>query len=169
MKTTKIVALSIAAVVVLGALAQEAHAAEVPQVVPPPKAIIGSWIETITPSGPGAPPPFKSLGTYNEDGTSVFSDQGGVVTNPPQVLSAAVGTWTYLRDRTFAWTHLEFVSDLNGNLLGTARIWGESIVDTSGNKYTSQIRIEVVNPNGQLIFSGQGTAEAQRILIRRLQ
>lgn len=48
----------------------------------PRNALVGSWIETITPQSPGAPPPFKSLGVFNQDGTSVFSDQGGVLLKP---------------------------------------------------------------------------------------
>src|SRR5262245_13585113 len=110
---------TVAVIVVLTTLAQGAHPAQLQQIGAPKNAIVGSWIETITPSGPQAPPPFKSVGMYNEDGTSVFSDQGGVQMTPPRVLSSAIGTWTHLRDRTFAWTHITLISDLDGNLLGT--------------------------------------------------
>jgi len=134
----------------------------------PPKAIVGSWIETITVAGPGAPPPFKSVGVYNADGNLVFSDQGGVTLVPPHAFSATVGSWTYVRERTFAWTAIALMSDLSGNHVGTLKVRGESKVDQSGNSYTSRFRAEIFDPNGQLIFAADGTNEGRRIAVEPL-
>jgi hypothetical protein len=148
--------------------AQLAHSAVLQQNSAPHNAIVGSWIETITPALPGFAP-FKSVGVYNQDGTSVFSDQGGVKTSPfPQVLSSTVGSWTYLRDRTFAFTHIALVSDFDGNLIGTFKIRGEAVLDPSGNRYTSRIHLDAFGPDGSLFLSADGITEARRIVVEPL-
>ena len=152
-----------AAMVISTTLTQESQAAE-----PPKTAIVGSWIETITISGPGARPPFKSLSVYNEGGGVVASDQGNVTLNPPQSFSSGAGAWTYLGGRTFAWTVVELISDLDGNLVGTLKVRGESTLDQSGNNYSSRWHAEAVDPNGQLLFSADGTNVGQRILVERM-
>src|SRR5262245_40506683 len=139
---SKIIALTVVAIV----LAQPAHSASLQQNNSPRNAIVGSWIETITPEGPGAPPPFKSLGVYNEDGTSVFSDQGMVRSTTGLVLTSAIGSWSYLKDRTFSFTHIELISDLDGNLTNVVKIRGEATLDSSGDRYTARVHLDVCDP-----------------------
>jgi hypothetical protein len=135
---------------------------------PPPKAIVGSWVETITVTGPGGPPPFKSIGVYTADGTLVFSDQGGVTLDPPQSFSATVGSWTYVRERTFAWTAIALISDLSGNHVGTLKVRGETTMDPSGDSYTSRFRAEMFDPNGVVLFAADGTNVGQRVGVEPL-
>jgi hypothetical protein len=162
--TSRIIALTLVSMMV----AQLAHSAVLQQNGPPHSAIVGSWIETITPGVPGFAP-FKSVGVYNQDGTSVFSDQGGVRSSPfPQVYSSAAGSWTYLRDRTFAATYITLVSDFDGNLIGTFKIRQEAILDQSGNRYTARVHLDAFDPDGNLFMSADGTIEARRIVVEAL-
>lgn len=144
------------------------HAALAAEHNAPHKAIVGSWIETITVTGPGAPPPFKSVGVYSDDGNLVFSDQGGVTLVPPQTFSATVGSWTYIKERTFAWTAIALISDLSGNHVGTLKVRGESRMDRSGDKYTSRFRAEIFDANGLLLFAADGTNEGRRVSVEPL-
>jgi hypothetical protein len=144
-------------------LAQEAD-----QGGPPKKqAIVGSWLETVTFSG-GVRPPLKSLSTMTADGGFVVADQGSVTTEPPTVFSAAHGAWVHLGGRTFAWTVLELISDLSGNLLATLKVRGQYIVNESGNSYTGQFKAEVADTAGNLLFSVEGTNAGQRIQVEPL-
>jgi hypothetical protein len=168
MKRIRTSALRIFVVLIgLSALVGQTYSAA-PQFGPPKDAIIGSWVETVTPTGPGAPPPFKSLGVYHADGTWTFSDQGSVrmSATPPFVLSPSYGVWSHLRDHTFALTGYEMICDLDGNLWGTIKFRGELTVDSTGNRYTSRSRVEVFDPGGNLLFSLQATAEGQRIQLQ---
>ena len=144
-------------------LAQEADQGGLPN----KKAIVGSWLETVTFSG-GARPPLKSLNTFIEDGNLVVADQGNVTTEPPAVFSAGHGAWVHLRGRTFAWTVLELISDLNGNLFGTLKVRGQYTVNKSGNSYSGQFKAEITDTAGNLIFSFEGTNEGQRIQVEPL-
>jgi hypothetical protein len=168
MKGIKILASRVLALLIVLALAGQTHSAA-PQFAPPKDAIIGSWVETVTPAGPGAPPPFKALGVYHADGAWMFSDQGSVRMNgmPPIVLSPSYGVWSHLKDRTFAFTGREMICDLDGNLIGMFKFRGELTVDSSGNRYTSQARADVVDPAGNLLFSIQATSEGQRIQLEQ--
>ena len=67
---------------------------------PKKKSIVGSWLETVTFSGEGAPPPFRSLGSYTEDGNIVVADQGNDTTVLPFVFSPGHGAWVHLEGRT---------------------------------------------------------------------
>ena len=135
----------------------------------PPKklAIVGTWLETVTFSGGGAPP-LKSLGTYTEDGSVVVADQGNDTTVLPFVFSPGHGSWVHLEGRTFAWTVIELITDLTGNLIGTLKVRGEYTVNESGNEYTGQFRAELFDPLGNLFDSVDGTNEGQRIQVEPL-
>ena len=134
---------------------------------PERQAIVGSWLETVTFSG-GVRPPLKSLVTFFADGNHVVADQGNVTTEPPTVFSAGHGPWVHLGGRTFAWTVLELISDLNGNLLATLKVRGQYIVNESGNSYTGHFKAEVSDTAGHLLFSVEGTNEGQRIQVEPL-
>ena len=103
---------------------------------PNKKALVGSWLETVTFPPESGRPPLKSLVTFHDDETMVCSDQGTVTTEPPSVFSSCHGVWTHLEQRTFAYTVRELISDLSGNLVGYLKVRGIYTVSQSGNEYT---------------------------------
>ena len=135
---------------------------------PKKKAIVGTWLETVTFSGVGAPPPLKSLGTFTEDGNIVVADQGNDTTVLPFVFSPGHGAWVHLEGRTFAWTVIELITDLNGNLVATLKVRGEYTVNESGNEFTGQFIAELFDPLGNLFDSSEGTNEGHRIQVEPL-
>jgi len=148
------------------AMMQAAAAAQQANQGPKKEDIVGSWLETVTFSGVSAPPPLKSLVTFIPDGSLVVADQGNVTTEI--VFSAGHGAWVHLGGRTFAWTVIELISDLNGNLLGTLKVRGQYTVNESGNSYSGQFQAEIADTAGNLIDSAEGTNEGQRIQVEPL-
>lgn len=134
---------------------------------PTKKAIVGSWMETVTISVPGNPS-FQSLSTYTEDGGLVVMDAGNVNVAAGTVYSAGHGCWVAREGRTIDWTVMELVSDLNGNLIGTLKVRGRYTIDESGNSYTGNFLAEQVDTNGALVFSVEGTNEGHRIQVEPL-
>lgn len=133
---------------------------------PPKAALVGSWLETVTFPPETGRPPLKSLGTFHEDGTMVCSDQGAVtITDPPSVFTSCHGVWTHLHNRTFAYTSLELISDLSGNLVGYLKVRGVYTVSQSGNKYSGTSFAQVVDVNGNVLFSVDVTNAGQRIKV----
>ncbi|MGH9873257.1 MAG: hypothetical protein ACRD9S_12450 [Pyrinomonadaceae bacterium] len=134
---------------------------------PKKKAIIGSWMETVTISVPGNPS-FKSLSTFTADGGLTVADQGNVNLATDTLYSAGHGSWVNLEGSTIAWTVLELVSDLNGNPMGVLKVSGEYTVDESGDSYTGHFKADQVDTNGTLVFSVEGTNEGHRIKVEPL-
>ena len=127
------------------------------------KVIVGSWIETVTFSGPDAPPPLKSLVTFSADGTTTVADQGNVSLAVGTVFSAGHGSWIAQGERTFSWTTVELVSDLEGNLIGTLKVRGTYTVDETGNAYSGFFKADLTIFGNTLSF--EGTNEGTRIQV----
>ncbi len=130
---------------------------------PTKKALVGSWLETVTFPPESGRPPIKSLGTFHDDGTMGCSDQGAVTTEPPSVFSSCHGVWAHLEQRTFAYTSRELISDLSGNLVGYLKVRGVYTVSESGDEFTGTSFAEIVDTDGNLLFSVSVTNTGERI------
>jgi len=131
------------------------------------KSLVGSWIETVTFDG-GFMPPLKSLVNFSADGTVTVADQGNVNLAAGQLFSAGTGAWVAQGERTFSWTVVELISDLNGNLMGTLKVRGTYTVDASGNSYSGVFLAEVKDTSDNVLFSIGGTNAGQRIVVEPL-
>ena len=133
---------------------------------PNKKALIGSWLETVTFPPETGRPPLKSLGSFHGDGTMVCSDQGAVTTTePPSVFTSCHGVWTHLTERQFAYTSLALISDLSGNLVGYLKVRGIYTVSQSGNEYTGNSFAQILDTDGHVLFSVDVINAGQRILV----
>lgn len=132
---------------------------------PNKKALIGSWVETVTFPPEVGRPPLKSLGTFHADGTMVCSDQGAVTTVGPQtgVFTSCHGVWTHVSQRTFAYTSMELISDLGGALVGYLKVTGEYTVADSGTEYAGASLARIVDVDGNVLFESTVTNAGERI------
>ena len=130
---------------------------------PNPKALVGSWLETVTFPPESGRPPLKSLVSFHADKTMVASDQGGVTTEPPFAQSSGHGVWTHLKQRTFAYSVRYLFSDLSGNLQAYLRVRGVYTVSQSGNEYNGTSFAEVLDVDGNVLFSIEVTNAGERI------
>ena len=162
LSTTTVTTMAMAAFLVVAA-AGGANAQASNDQGPKKAALVGSWLETVTFPPEAGRPPLKSLASYHGDGTMVCSDQGAVTTDPPSLFSSCHGAWTHLENRTFAYTSRELISDLSGNLLGYLKVRGVFTVSASGDEYTGSSFAEIVDVDGNLLFSVGVTNAAERI------
>lgn len=133
---------------------------------PNKKALIGSWLETVTFPPETGRPPLKSLGSFHDDGTMVCSDQGAVTTTePPSVFTSCHGVWTHLKKRQFAYTSFELISDLSGNLVGYLKVRGIYTVAQSGDEYSGTSFAEILDTDGVVLFSVSVTNAGKRIQV----
>ena len=61
------------------------------------------------------------------------------------VESSGVGAWTQLDWRTFGYTNVAVISDLNGNLVGFFKVRGVYQLDKSGDSYTGHSYYEFLD------------------------
>jgi hypothetical protein len=152
---------TMAVMVALALMAASAAHAQSPNT----KALVGSWVETVTFPPEVGRPPIKSLGTFHADGTMVCSDQGAVTTVGPQtgVFTSCHGVWTHVSQRTFAYTSMELISDLGGALVGYLKVRGEYTVDDAGTQYTGASFAQIVAVDGTVLFESVVTNAGERI------
>jgi hypothetical protein len=129
------------------------------------KALVGSWLETVTFPPESGRPPLKSLGSFHDDQTIVCSDQGGVTTEPPSVFTSCHGVWTHLEQRRFAYTSLSLISDLSGSLVAYLKVRGIYTVSQSGKEYTGTSLAQILDTDGHVVFSVEVTNAGQRIVV----
>lgn len=134
---------------------------------PAPKGLVGSWVETVTFPPEVGRPQLKSLATFNADGTMTCSDQGAVTTEGemPGVFTACHGVWRHLHGRTFAYTSMELISDLAGNLVGHLKVRGVYRVSDSGAEYDGVSHAEVILADGTVVFASDVANAGERILL----
>ena len=130
---------------------------------PNKKALIGSWVDTVTFPPETGRPPLKSLVSFHDDGIMTYSDQGTVTIEPPTVFSSGRGVWRHLEGRTFGYTALGLISDLSGNLVGYLKTRGIYTMSQSGNDYSGTTFAEVLDADGNVLFSVEVTNVGQRI------
>jgi hypothetical protein len=132
------------------------------------RAVVGSWLETVTFPPESGRPPLQSLSSYHDDHTAVCSDQGNVTVtgDQPGVFSACHGAWKHLEKRKFAGTFVELISDLSGNLVGYLRVRSVFTVSESGNEYSGSSLAEVLDPGGNVLFGVTVTNAGRRIQVQ---
>jgi len=131
---------------------------------PNPKGLVGSWVETVTFPAEVGRPPIESLGTFHADGTMTCSDQGAVTTTGmPGVFTSCHGVWRHLHGHTFAYTSMELISDLSGNLVGHLKVRGVYSVSPSGTEYDGVSFAEIVLVDGTVVFSSEVANAGKRI------
>ena len=129
------------------------------------KALVGSWLETVTFPPETGRPPLKSLGTFHADGTMTCSDQGAITTEPPSLFTSCHGVWMPLEQRRFAYTSFELISDLSGNLVGYLKVRGIYTVSQKGNAYTGTSFAQILDLDGNVLFAVDVTNAGRRIAL----
>ena len=130
---------------------------------PASRTAVGSWLETVTFPAEVGRPPLESLVTFHADGTMTCSDQGAVSTIDGSVFTSCHGLWKRLHGRTLAYTQVELISDLSGNLIGHLKVRGVYTVSPAGNEYDGVSFAEVILADGTVVFSSEVANAGKRI------
>jgi hypothetical protein len=118
----------------------------------------GSWEVTVMPNG-GAP--IVDLATFSQGGGLLNSD-------PDPALSTGHGTWVRTGGHSFATTFVHFLSDPQGNPLGTLKVRAELSVDPQTDTFSGPFRTDVFI-GGDLVQSFCGVVQAKRIGVEPLE
>lgn len=134
------------------------------------KDLQGSWLVTVTP--PGGAPPFQALVTFDAGGGVVGSAQGDVLLQAPPgvppVATAAHGAWEQTAKREFLFTFRQIFYGADGSSQGGAKIRSAVTLNESGDEWSGQLKVEYFDTYGNVVFSGEGTMQATRIVAEPL-
>ena len=121
-------------------------------------AIVGSWLGT---TGEGN----KILQSSTSDGVAFSSVQGEVSTIPELgVLTPGHGVWKHLGGRRFALTVMGILYDINtGHLLGFLKAQPVLTINRAGDELSGTDKVEVLDPDGNVVFTATGETHYKRI------
>ena len=125
-------------------------------------AIVGAWLVTLS-SG------AKALHTFNADGTFNGSVQGEVsATSPLGSHTLQHGVWRHLGGRRFALTFRDIFYDIyTGQLKAFGTVSSLLTLEGDGDEMSAEARVQIVDPNGNVLVDRTGTASYQRIKLER--
>jgi hypothetical protein len=124
--------------------------------------IVGLWRVDVSIGPCGAAPNrfFSAFNTFHYGGT--LSDFNFV---PPSTRSPGHGIWEYMGAREYD-TRFQFMRYLpTGELDGIQDVFGATVLDVRGNRYTSAVRARVLNVDGSLRVELCGNATGTRVTI----
>ena len=128
---------------------------------------VGTWRATFdTPVGPS-----QSLLTLMADGTLLFSGRpvkSAAAGAPVTFSSAGHGVWQQTGPTTAATTWEGFVTDAQGNFLAIATDSVEATLGAGGNSWSGAYSATVADPDGNVLFVGDGTVQATRLTVQPL-
>lgn len=148
------IALIITVVTTLTALAQTGN-------TPAWTSPTGSWEGVVTNVG-GGPPPFRVLMNFTSDGGFTGSGDGDNSVGSPQY-----GVWQRVGDknsRTYAVTFRQLFYNPDSSSAGSARMQQTVILNDAGDSWSGPFVVRIYAPDGTLVFTGNGTATATRIV-----
>jgi hypothetical protein len=120
--------------------------------------LVGTWQVTVSPDGA---PPFQAVNTFLADGNSVEFDNG----NPPGTQTIATGPWQKTGPSDYVMLEVNQIFDPQGNFAGTVQVRATITLDDKGNQFTSKFQVTVLDPDGNTVFQGTGTAIGKRLAI----
>lgn len=132
--------------------------------VPNEQGLVGSWDVTVTPRDcdTGAPepfpPPLSAVQTYHQGGTMLASVLGA----PGLTTLEGHGIWEHTKSREYsvAFRILKFNPD--GSPAGKDVIRDVITLDAAGDSYTSTGTVDILAPDGSMVFRGCATGAATR-------
>ena len=125
-------------------------------------SLIGTWKVTVSPDG--GIPPFQAYNVFTLDGNSLEFDNS----NPPAAQTIAVGPWTSTGPNRYAFTEINQLFDDKGNPAGELKVRATIEMTGIGDTFNSQFKFDVSDPNGNVVFSGSGTAVGKRVVVEGL-
>ena len=128
--------------------------------------IIGSWQGTVTATNPAGLPPFTSLITFFQEGTTIESRRLYVAASPfgPMLETPAHGSWVHTEGNQFDVKFMFLLqSAADGSALGTDNIRLHLVLDPVRRHLTGTFESTVKDVSGNPIFSAAGTYDATPI------
>ena len=120
----------------------------------PERTIQGAWRTMVTglncQTGDPLGPPFPGLFTFNKDGT--MSEYGIGPGSSPALRSPGHGVWQRAQGwENYSYTFTHYRYDASGVFIGSHRVTSALQLGASGNEFTTQADVEVLDANDNVI------------------
>ena len=129
------------------------------------RTLAGTWVVNV--NQPGFPPAQRHF-TFNSDGGLVTNDDLQVGPNFVEHFTIAQGNWIRTGNRSVSATIVGQRFNLEGSLLGTFKVRMNLNLNPLASEWNGRFRIDIALPNGQIIFTSDGSFEAARLAVEPL-
>ena len=145
-------------------VAQPAHAGLNDEPGSRPDPIVGTWLTTVTPDGPDAPPPFPQLLTFNEGGTLMQSAAGPPI---PALGNPGHGAWKRVGKHTIATTFAQLTFDETLQQNGSLKVSTLVTLHEQTHTITSVNQATIYDLDGNEIVTLTATETGRRLFVQR--
>jgi hypothetical protein len=129
------------------------------------KALAGTWVVNV--HQPPFPPSQRHF-TFTSDGALVTNDDLQVGPNFVEHFTIAQGNWVSTGNGMVSATLVGQRYNLQGALLGTYKVRMNLELSQAADQWTATFRINILLPDGQVIFTSDGTFAATRLEVEPL-
>ena len=133
--------------------------------------IVGSWLLTV--NVPDNAPPFdsfKGLWCLTGDGILVSSAQGDITPTPFPSSTSQYGAWSQTDGRQFAATFVSILYDVQtGENMGSFKLRQKMTLNNAGDEWDGPFKLNVLDPDGNVVATLNGTIHAKRITVEPLE
>ncbi len=123
--------------------------------------LLGSWNAVVTTEIQGVT--FPSLLTFTSDG-SVIADEP-----PSSFETSGHGNWISTGPGQVAFTFMTLVGSIEGPLSAKYKVVGTLKLGSDKESWSGPFKIDIFDPNGQMIFTDHGTFSLTRIAVEPLR
>jgi hypothetical protein len=142
---------------VLAIASQGARLGATPHTHPVEQTIVGSWFVTVTPN---IMPAFVGLITATADGGLIETN---ALTLASSLESPGHGRWIHTTYGKYAITFVNLEVNPDGSFAGTGKVRAKLTLAPSGDDISGTFDVDILDPNGVVLFSDSGTVSATRI------
>jgi hypothetical protein len=122
--------------------------------------LVGAWNVEVTTVGQGTT--FPALLTFGDDGTMIADEP------PSPFETSGHGNWISTGRREVAYTFVALIGSAEGPLSAKLKVVGTLELDADKGTWSGPFKIDVFDPNGNVILSDHGTFSLTRIEVERL-
>jgi hypothetical protein len=128
-----------------------------------PESIVGSWMG-INETGE------RWVTSFTSDGIALNSVQSEVsVTRPVGVLTPGHGVWAHRGHRQFAITEMAVFYDIQtGEFRAGGKLRGVLMLDKSGDALSGSVTVDLLGPDGSVLFTLEHTLHFTRIKVEAI-
>jgi len=128
-----------------------------------PPAIVGAWVVT----APQGNRPQVTPVVISAEGTMValisfMQDRQG------NAQGSAAGVWKQTADREFSFTLVSAFTNNNQGDIGMLKIRGVAKLDDTGDAFTTEVKLDLVDLDGKMIASDSSVLNGKRIKVEPL-
>jgi hypothetical protein len=130
-----------------------------------PRSVEGTWSVLATLNDQ---PPSLQLVTFTRDGRVITTEPSDAPLGAPLGESSGHGEWVSIGHRQFALTFIRLLFNERLIFIGTLKARGVATLNEDFDQGTGQLKVDISDPQGNLLFTVDVSTQLTRIVVERV-